>query len=379
MTASALFFLPHASVGKFYHQTPQLRHVDHQSVVIVAIDIEPKTGLVFDDNSQQLTGEPLQAGDYVATVYYQSLIHGERSPIKTTSCPLLINSDPRSLWKNIPSDPQQLYAKPDAQSQTLENKQFSMLAASQRGRSHAHKGQSREDDFYINSGENWYIAIVADGAGSAKYSRYGSQLICQMMGRFLVYALSRPMPLYQMDIQLELREALTEVWSCLEEEVERQQATIKDYASTVLVVVCYFDVSQQRYVYISLAVGDGVIALYQPQTQQLQLLNRPDTGDYAGETCFLTAASLVNTSALMQVFSSPVFVPCLLMTDGVSDAFFDSDNSLNSPSAWQVLWQELAKNHALEDDKKLLAWLDFWSTGNHDDRTIIIVEPKNYE
>ena len=119
--------------------------------------------------------------------------------------------------------------------------------------------------------------------------------------------------------------------------------------------------------------------MYQPTSQILQLLNQPDTGEYAGETCFLTEDSLVNTESLMQVFSSPVFLPCLLMTDGVSDAFFDSDNALKNANVWQALWQDLTQNQALVDEKKLLAWLDFWSAGNHDDRTIVIVEPKNDE
>jgi hypothetical protein len=32
---------------------------------------------------------------------------------------------------------------------------LTMLAASQRGRSHAHKGAAREDDFFIATGEGW--------------------------------------------------------------------------------------------------------------------------------------------------------------------------------------------------------------------------------
>jgi hypothetical protein len=34
------------------------------------------------------------------------------------------------------------------------------------------------------------------------------------------------------------------------------------------------------------------------------------------------------------------------------------------------------QNQALSDDKNLLAWLDFWSKGNHDDRTIVVIVEK---
>ena len=54
-----------------------------------------------------------------------------------------------------------------------------MVAASRRGRSHAHEGTNRDDDFALMSlGKgNWQIAAVADGAGSSKFSRRASQIV----------------------------------------------------------------------------------------------------------------------------------------------------------------------------------------------------------
>jgi serine/threonine protein phosphatase PrpC len=345
--------------------------------VIEAIDVRSEAGLEFDLQTGQLVGQPLVSGEFDAHISYYCLSQGEKTALTTVLSHFYINADPRSLWKNIPSDTQQLYTKPDSASQTIETSTVKMLAASQRGRSHAHKGQARDDDFFISSGENWQVALVADGAGSAKYSRYGSQLICQTIGSFLSGVLSQSLNVTE--IKQGFKAALAETIFQLTIEAEAQQTSVKDYASTVLVLVCFYDVTQQQYLYISLAVGDGVIALYQPTSQTLQLLNQPDTGEYAGETCFLTEDSLVNTESLMQVFSSPVFLPYVLMTDGVSDAFFDSDNALKNAHVWHTLWQDLTKNQAFDDEIKLLAWLDFWSAGNHDDRTIIIVESKNHE
>lgn len=371
------FQLANAVVGKPYAEKPVLLTLFDKVVVIEAIDVRSEAGLEFDVRTGQLVGQPLVSGEFDAHISYYCLSKGEKTALTTVLSRFYINADPRSLWKNIPSDSQQLYAKPDSASQTIKTSTVKMLAASQRGRSHAHKGQARDDDFFINSGENWQIAIVADGAGSAKYSRYGSQLICQTMGKFLSHLLAESFVLS--DVENGFRIALGEAIAQLEDEALAQHALIKDYASTVLAVVCFFDVPQQEYVYLSLAVGDGVIALYQPMKQQLQLLNQPVTGDYAGETCFVSKDSLVNIAALMQVVRTKVFLPCLLMTDGVSDAFFDSDNALKNASVWQALWQDLTQNQALDDEKKLLSWLDFWSAGNHDDRTIVIIEPKNYE
>ena len=363
-----IFNIVPASVGQDYRQ---LLTNDSQQLRVVAVDIAAETGLTFNEQEQILCGQPLTIGQYALVIYYQLIIENQYSTIKTSHSQLIINPDPRSLWKNIPSNNQEIYAKPDSRSQSLHNAHYKILAASQRGRSHAHKGQFREDDFFIAQGENWQLAIVADGAGSAKYSRHGSWLICQTMGNFLQQILSRPIAIELQDIRFEVRGALGEALCAIEEEAEKQQAQVKDYASTVLVVLCYFDNQQQEYVYWTVAIGDGAIALYSPQRQQVSLLNIPDSGDYAGETRFLTAESL----ALAQIkqYSQANFWPCLLMTDGISDAFFDSDNALKNAKAWQYLWQFLQQQNALADENALLACLDFWSKGNHDDRTLVAI------
>ena len=363
-----IFNIVPASVGQDYRQ---LLSSDSQPLRVVAVDIAPETGLTFNEQEQILCGQPLTIGQYALVIYYQLIIENQYSTIKTSHSQLIINPDPRSLWKNIPSNNQEIYAKPDSRSQSLHNAHYKILAASQRGRSHAHKGQFREDDFFIAQGENWQLAIVADGAGSAKYSRHGSWLICQTMGKFLQHVLSRPIAIGLQDIKLEFRGALGAALCAIEDEAEHQQALIKDYASTILAVLFYFDNQKQEYIYWAVAIGDGAIALYSPQTQQVSLLNMPDSGDYAGETRFLTAESLA--IAQIKHYRQAEFWPCLLMTDGVSDAFFDSDNALKSHQAWQYLWQFLQQQNALTDEKLLLTCLDFWSKGNHDDRTLVVI------
>lgn len=80
------------------------------------------------------------------------------------------------------------------------------------------------------------------------------------------------------------------------------------------------------------------------------------------------------------------FTALLLMTDGVSDPMFETDNNLNNTDKWDELWDKLhngfpedeIKGVVLSDDNEesqyqLLKWLEFWSPGNHDDRTIAIL------
>ena len=66
----------------------------------------------------------------------------------------------------------------------------------------------------------------------------------------------------------------------------------------------------------------------------------------------------------------------LLMTDGVSDAKFETDYNLHQDAKWAELWDDINAHVRLQGDQsknELLEWLNFWSTGNHDDRTIAIL------
>ena len=67
------------------------------------------------------------------------------------------------------------------------------------------------------------------------------------------------------------------------------------------------------------------------------------------------------------------------MTDGVSDPKFGTDNALRDPSRWLSFWNEDLSLHlplveATGDlGAKLEEYLQFWSQGEHDDRTLAVV------
>ena len=80
------------------------------------------------------------------------------------------------------------------------------------------------------------------------------------------------------------------------------------------------------------------------------------------------------------------FTSLMLMTDGVSDPMFETANNLNDFEKWKEFWNKIKTGFPedeiggvdLSDDNEesknqLLKWLDFWSPGNHDDRTIAIL------
>jgi hypothetical protein len=64
----------------------------------------------------------------------------------------------------------------------------------------------------------------------------------------------------------------------------------------------------------------------------------------------------------------------MLMTDGISDPRFETDNGLQDASKWDALWTEVAPALAAHDPgKALVEWMDFFTPGHHDDRTFALL------
>jgi hypothetical protein len=69
------------------------------------------------------------------------------------------------------------------------------------------------------------------------------------------------------------------------------------------------------------------------------------------------------------------------MTDGITDPKFETDAGLVDPEKWKRFWSEdfgkqvdvSPENPDLQ--RQFLGWLDFWSRGNHDDRTLAVMVP----
>ena len=120
-------------------------------------------GLTYtsDDKSFSITGTPTQgnvAFDVTVRCWYDGC--GEDNPI-CHKMRLWINADPRTLWKNIEVDwdnmPEPQYKKDDTDTDYVKvealpdgTPQMDIVAASKRGRSHAQEGKPRDDHFKLS-------------------------------------------------------------------------------------------------------------------------------------------------------------------------------------------------------------------------------------
>ena len=405
--------IPNASVKKEYKvEVP----FDVADVSGYSIDGFEDTGLTLDKNDRGfvISGTPTKSGTFPLTIKYDydGILLGRHLERKVD---LIINPDPRDLWKNLPVPEGIEYPKPDEDKDYVKvvatdgTQRKDIVAASKRGRSHANEGKPRDDDFKLfHSEENdWYVIAVADGAGSAKYSRKGSQIACDTVIEHCKTQLGNSeqfesaittfnqnqedttaRKLVGDHIYNIVGTAAFKAHKAIDDEADKKGVASKLYATTLLLAIA--KKFEFGWFVATFWVGDGAICLYTEdnngENPDAVLLGIPDEGEYAGQTRFLTMPEIFKDStALYQRLRFRIvkdFTALMLMTDGVSDPWFETDSNLNNPEKWRNFYKEIQDNKEhpvnLEDDNEqakdeLLSWLDFWSPGNHDDRTIAIL------
>lgn len=335
---------------------------------------------------------------------------------------LTILPNPRTLWKDVPTDPNAPFQKGDVDysSATLNvEPKISVIAASRRGRSHANEGKFRDDHFFMADGvgsNGWAIFAVADGAGSAKYSREGSKIACETF----VSELSRYFSEYNVSLEatvvkeIEAKEdwktnplcdrgalertnfyqffcfTVREAWVRIKKSADANGAKVGDYNTTLLCAAMKrFPATEKRPAMWAIAsywVGDGVAAIYRPNGQAGVLpLGAPDGGEFAGQTRFITMADEVKAEKVLprlRLAFVEDFQALALATDGITDPFFPAENNVGDYAFWQKFWNEtleeefpgvLDPTRTVEDRARAaLIGLNFFVDGNHDDRTLLL-------
>lgn len=349
-----------------------------------------------------ISGTPTEPGEFSIKLVYAGYGVADRFERQLD---LRINPDPKDLWRNIPTDENIEYFKEDVDGQLLALGDMAMLAASRRGRSHAHGGLPRDDDFAISldQSEKWYIMAVADGAGSAEFSRRGSQIACScaidscvkkiasmpdldlFFENFSAQSLKNPEKLADARklVYSILPQAAFEAHKAIREEAREMKREARLYATTLLMVMA--KKYAHDWVVLSFQIGDGAMAILRGIDESFEaiLLAEPDEGEYGGQTRFITMNDIFEPNELMRrlrVDIVPDFESIILMTDGISDACFATLANLRDNAHWKDLWRELQPAiDSANGVEALLDWLNFWSRGNHDDRTIAVLYPRQRE
>lgn len=415
-------FIPNGKENIDYHYSFEKEFLSNNKITHLEFSELENIGLEYNEENLSIKGTPTGSGNFKLKILFKVIGELENTPLNEKLINFVINPDPKSLWKDIPSDKDAIYWKEDNFSTSGQLKDKSIVISSKRGRSHQNVGSFRDDHAEYKSFKEtgWTVVAVSDGAGSATLSRKGSELACkEVINYFENHLTEEELTSFEDKIN-QFRETKDEV--VLEQaknegiraiykasvraftEIEKiaDQTFIEnpelknnpkarvntDYFHATLIFTAFkkFDIG---YVFLSFSVGDCPIGIVNKEGTNAKLLNWLDVGEFGGGTRFLTQREIFSSKEreITTRFNFHVqqdFSYLFLMTDGIYDAKFMVEANLDKTEKWLEFIDDLKGNNEEKKsinfgdelsqvETELSEWMDFWSKGNHDDRTLAIV------
>ena len=399
--------LPNGTVNKKYESKIDFIKLGWNDIIYSEIKDLEDSGLEFNNEEELLFGNPIVSGDLKIKLLFRLEGEAEDSKLNEKMITIIINPDPKSLWKDIESDKTDPYWKEDNVAVSSNFLDKNIVVASKRGRSHANVGSFRDDDFaFKNINETgWSVLAVSDGAGSASLSRQGSKMSCDLVLSYFEDNFTEEY-LKEFDENLlnhhnktdedsskkishfvydNLSKAAWFVHKELEKFAIKLERPLKDlHATLIFALVKKYDFG---YAILTFGVGDCPIGLLNKDLTEIKLMNWLDVGEFGGGTRFITMPEIFQSDKFSTRFGFKLvddFSYLMLMTDGIYDPKFVVEANLEKIEKWNEFIDDLQGKN--EDNCKvdfnkenaeialqLSTWMDFWNPGNHDDRTLAII------
>lgn len=252
---------------------------------------------------------------------------------------------------------------------------WSVTAAARRGRRHAHVGEWCEDAYFASLVESRGVLVVADGAGSAAWSRLGSAIAVDTIGEALVQATALTADAMRLAVEAAVQ-SLTSAATAMDVSPRLLRTTI---------LVAAWEPHAGGHRLVTTQVGDGSLVIAHADGR----LHRPtesDLGDWSGEVhCFLPdGETLSRAKSATVVHDVPDLAAILVVTDGIDDPFYPMSkhagpilgqlvHGANAPLAGlaaQAITLPLLATPSPE--RTLHDWLAFEKRGENDDRTLAV-------
>ena len=207
-----------------------------------------------------------------------------------------------------------------------------VISASATGSAHTKVDMPCQDSFRFSASvrDGVLVAAVADGAGSAKYSRVGSEAVAREALRTASRLVRlHALPMYEGVLREVLAETVHAARRHLEQDVRGSGIDIREYATTLIVAICTSEMTGTAQIGDGAVVTSGALSDSNKEDPYL-LFSPPQRGEYVNETNFITSKDWrscldirvrrVNTSRL------------LMFTDGIQSLALDPANDFRPHS-----------------------------------------------
>lgn len=200
-------------------------------------------------------------------------------------------------------------------------------ASSERGRGHRAQGLPCQDRCDIWLGVGGAGIVVSDGAGSAKRSEYGAEIVVEVTAGML-----RDRTLWhdhRSDVGVRIVDACREEMGNRAEDLE---CPVSDLAATVAFVTVAGDEM------IAGNLGDGVVVAF--STGAVDVLIAPDRGEFANETAFVTSSDAGERLRIVRK-SREDYDGFAVISDGAGESLYQRRTGSVAPAFLRIFsWLE---------------------------------------
>lgn len=334
----------------------------------------------------KITQEPQLSSPVQATLAQEQKASAQSAQQKALSNEE-VTGHTANLWKYLPIPSHEPEPVPEYINGTVKFPGSKVVAARVRGKKHKHEGTNCDDWYEVANYERMTFIAVSDGAGSKKFSRIGARESCKAAIGFLVSSFEKLFT-DKPELKEHLTLALTDS-KCMEacsvlagvvqqsvikaheaveaafysrktnpeyEKILGRGLQFKDLSGTLLIAVL-IPISEitKEHLVISCQIGDGMIAILNSEgefSNSMKLMGVPDSGDFSGETDFLTSSQMKNIETLQHrtKISRTVVDTVMVMSDGVADDYFPNETQMRR------LYFDLIVNGILENPQNLFPW-----------------------
>lgn len=244
----------------------------------------------------------------------------------------------------------------------MKQKTLHTIAACVRGALHKAKDLPCQDSFGCKSTGNKVVAIVSDGAGSAKYGKIGAKIVCETLCDVLLKSNLK-------NVQDNIKKAINTAREKLIYHRYNKSKSAEELVNFSATVVGAFYHNGKGVLF---HIGDGAGIVFASKEYDNLIISEPENGAYSCETFFYTMSDWEDC---LRFTPFENINRLILMTDGVTGFVFGEDfsirqnflipiveyleNEKNSKRALKALQNTLndRKAQRINPDDKTMLWV----------------------
>lgn len=188
---------------------------------------------------------------------------------------------------------------------------WNIIQCAVRGRSHIKSGIPCQDKTYSAVYNDTYVIALADGAGSARLSHYGAEMVTKFIGSELIEKFDTYFS--NNDGVFVKQQLMKGILKTLKQMANQLECEFEELASTLLFVAVKYNQ------FIMAHIGDGIIGYL--KDDEIKIASQPENGEFVNTTIFTTSKDAIMTMKLIKGDLGNIqgFV---LMSDGTETSLY---------------------------------------------------------